>query len=138
MQNRKRFRSCVILACGFPRFVRWGQVILNGLWALGAAWPRTRTSNPVSRLFRPWFEHRRARAAFGLCLLATIAVTGVLGTPIIAAGDRSSQQEIGAELTIVPAPQAVVVSTDRTFRMPVFPVDISQSFQTSHPGIDLR
>lgn len=100
--------------------------------------PKTRKSNPVSKLVRPWFEHRRWRGAVGVNLIAGLLFVGVVGSPVAAEFPTlSSTSSAEVEISMLEAPQTVV-STEERYQMPVEPIGVSQGFHRYHPGVDIR
>lgn len=100
--------------------------------------PKTRKSNPVSKLVRPWFEHRRLQGIVGVHLIAGLLFVGFVGSPVTAefpTVSRTSSSEV--EVTILETPGAVV-STEQRYQMPVELIGISQGFHRYHPAVDLR
>lgn len=113
--------------------------ISRSLLSVADLWPKTRKSNPLSKLVRPWFEHQWVHGIVGVHLVLLLALFGVTGSPVSAefpsgSGDASSEVEV----SVVAAPKAVVITTKRQFQMPVELTSVSQGFYRYHPGVDLR
>ncbi len=92
--------------------------------------PKTRVSNPVSKLLRPIFEAKRARAAAGgfLSVVSFILAVGVY--PMI------KQTPVSAlELTKLPV-SVITVNSGPSLSLPQM-TGISQGFWSEHPGIDI-
>jgi len=101
--------------------------------AFGALLPKTRKSNPLSKLLRPILMHKRVRAALGAQLAgAMILVGSVSADP----GDLEAYPI--AEVPVI-AEEAVVVVTEERFTDPIEKITgTSQGFHAFHRGIDLR
>lgn len=92
--------------------------------------PKTRYSNPVSKLLRPLFEAKKAKMAFGGFLSAASFVLAVGIYPFI------GQSPVSAlEPTMVP----VEIETTMAGPAKLLPnmKTISQGFWSAHPGIDI-
>jgi len=111
---------------------------IDSLLAQALAWlPKTRTSHPISKLLRPWFEHRRVRGVLGFNLAALVLLVGLVDSPVAASSAFMSNATLPTEPALVYS-QPVVTITERRFQMPVSPSGISQGFQQFHPGVDLQ
>lgn len=94
--------------------------------------PRTRKSNPFSKLLRPLFEKGRFKYYLGIQLAGAAAVLGVVTYPA-QAFDYSISQGSYVDGT----PSEVV--TETTFQFPLTSsYDLSQGYYRLHPGVDLR
>ncbi len=92
--------------------------------------PRSVGSNPISRLFRPVFEAKRTRGAFGGVLSAASFVLAMGVYPVIKQSPVSALEPTAPAIaieTVVAGPQKPLPAM-RT---------ISQGFWTGHPGIDI-
>lgn len=95
--------------------------------------PKTRTSNPLSKLLRPVFERRgTVHKALGTQFAALIVAIGALSLPTstlgVVAVDASQFGQID-----------VPVVTNKTITYPVAEaLGISQGFSIFHPGVDIR
>lgn len=108
------------------------------LVSISALLPKTRTSNPLSKLLRPALEYQRLRGIVGIQLVVALTVVGLAGSPISADFPSGSNDSYETEISVVEAPRAVVVTTERQFQMPVSLIGVSQGFHRYHPGVDLR
>ena len=99
--------------------------------------PKTRSSNPLSKLVRPFLEHRRMRGIFGVQLVAALTFVGLSGSPVVADFPSGASDE-QVEITVVEAPETVVRTTESPFQMPAELIGVSQGFTSYHPGVDLR
>lgn len=92
--------------------------------------PKTPGSHPVSRLFRPIFEAKRTKTAFGGLLSAASFVLAVGVYPVI---KSSPAQALG------PVEANVVVETTMAGPARLLPAmkRVSQGFYPWHPGIDV-
>lgn len=92
--------------------------------------PKTRVSHPVSKLFRPIFEAKRSRGAFGGVLSAAGFVVAMGIYPIAYKSPVSALEPLGGTIAIEtalsgpgkPLPQMT---------------GVSQGFWAGHPGIDI-
>lgn len=100
--------------------------------------PKTRTSNPLSKLVRPVFEHKLTRGAFGAQLALALSLVGLTGSAATAGFPSGASDSPEVEISVVDAPKTVVVTTERPFQMPVELIGVSQGFHSYHPGVDLR
>lgn len=91
--------------------------------------PKTRTSNPISRLIRPMFEKKSIKSAFGGFMSIASLASGLIFLP-------SNQDAIAAN--IQPFNQEVEIETKKSFSnvLPEY-TGISQGFHFGHPGIDI-
>lgn len=122
----------------YRRVGEWLAGLDMALGMLAAVFPKTRTSNPVSKLLRPAFEHRRVQGVLGIQLVVALTVVGLTGSPISADFPSGSNDSYETEISVVEAPRAVVVTTERQFQIPVSLIGVSQGFHRYHPGVDLR
>lgn len=91
--------------------------------------PKTRVSNPVSKLFRPVFEAKNARAAFGGFLsVASLIMVGVY--PLAKRAPVSALEPISLPVEIVTA------SSGPSLLLPQM-TGVSQVFWSQHPGVDI-
>ncbi len=91
--------------------------------------PKTRVSNPVSKLFRPVFEARNAKAAFGGFLsMASLLMVGVY--PL------AKQAPVSAlDPTSLPV-EVITAGSGPSLLLPQM-TGVSQRFWSEHPGIDI-
>ncbi len=91
--------------------------------------PKTRVSNPVSKLFRPVFEAKKAKAAFGGFLsVASLIMVGVY--PL------AKQTPVSAlEPTSLPI-EVVTAGSGPSLLLPQM-TGVSQGFWSEHLGIDI-
>lgn len=93
--------------------------------------PKAGASNPVSKLFRPIFEAKKAKTAVGGFLSAASLVFSVGVYPIISQSPVSALE-----------PSVVPVEIETTITGPEKPLPevkgISQGYWSEHPGLDLR
>lgn len=91
--------------------------------------PKTRTSNPISKLFRPVFEKKSLKSALGGVISITSLASGLFFLP----GDQtviaSNIQPFDQNITIETQKSTVNVLPNNT--------GVSQYFHLGHPGIDL-
>ena len=109
--------------------------MINKLYKkLRALLPRTRKSNPISKLLRPLLEKKRALPTL-MTTGAAVGMVMVMAIPSTHAFEYSKAQE----MKLVDATEVREVSTKSRF---VFPVPdslgISQNYHTFHHGIDVR
>jgi murein DD-endopeptidase MepM/ murein hydrolase activator NlpD len=92
--------------------------------------PKKRTSHPISKFFRPVFEKRNIKAAFGGLISMTTLASGMFILP----GDQSAM----ASANLQPFDQEVVIETKRSL-VNVLPINtgVSQEFHVGHAGIDI-
>ena len=122
-QTKKRVYSA------WKGFFESFQKVSEGLLAL---LPKTRTSNPFSKLLRPALQHRRLKTILGANLTgAMILVGSVSASP----GDLESFPE--AETQVI-SEETVMVTTQTRFQKPFTTTGISQGFYRFHRGVDLR
>lgn len=122
----------------YRRVGEWFAGLNTALEAFAAVFPKTRTSNPVSKLLRPAFEHRRVQGVLGVQLVVALGLVGLTGSPIAAEFPSGANDSPQVEISVVEAPGAVVVTTERQFQIPVSTIGVSQGFYRYHPGVDLR
>src|SRR3989338_5522164 len=91
--------------------------------------PKTRVSNPVSKLFRPIFEAKKAKAAFGGFLsVASLLMVGVY--PL------AKQTPVSAlEPTSLPI-EVITAGSGPSLLLPQM-TGVSQGFWSEHPGVDI-
>ena len=91
--------------------------------------PKTRVSNPVSKLFRPMFEAKKAKAAFGGFLsVASLLMVGVY--PL------AKQTPVSAlEPTSLPI-EVITAGSGPSLLLPQM-TGVSQGFWSEHPGVDI-
>jgi murein DD-endopeptidase MepM/ murein hydrolase activator NlpD len=132
----------------FSKILQWRQVLyqrVGNLFAvidsnlafLSSSLPKTRKSNPLSKLVRPWFEHKHLRGIVGVNLFAWLLFVGVVGSPVAAEFPSGSTDSHEVEISMLEAPDAVV-ATERKYQMPVELIGVSQGFHRYHPAVDLR
>ena len=92
--------------------------------------PKTRTSHPLSKLFRPVFEKKNIKAVFGGFISMTTLASGMFMLP----GDQSTV----ALANLQPFDQEVVIETKRSL-ISVLPdnTGVSQEFHLGHSGTDI-
>lgn len=93
--------------------------------------PKTRVSNPVSKLLRPLFEAKKARAAFGGLLSASSLILAVGVYPLAKYTPVSALEPVNlptVEITTAESGPAIPVPTL---------TGVSQGFSSGHPGIDI-
>lgn len=96
--------------------------------------PRTKYSHPISRLFRPVFEHVSVRRFIGTQLAAMSVAISALSVPASALGVVWPWQTLAAENQI-----QIDVNTLESAIQPVpETIGISQGFHLLHPGLDIR
>ncbi len=91
--------------------------------------PKTRTSHPISKLFRPVFEKKSIKSVLGGVISVTSLASGLFFLP----GD---QTVIAAN--IQPFDENVSIETQKSFAN-VLPdnTGVSQEFHLGHPGMDI-
>jgi len=91
--------------------------------------PKTRTSNPFSKLFRPMFEKKTIKSVMGGVISMTSLASGLIFIPadqgVIAANIQSSNTDI-----------SFVTNNKFSDVLPSY-TGVSQGFRGGHPGIDL-
>jgi len=92
--------------------------------------PKSVASNPISRLFRPIFEAKRTKGAFGGILSAASFVITLGVYPIV------KQSPISALEPITPAATIETMINGPKKTLPQMKT-ISQGFWAGHPGIDI-
>jgi len=92
--------------------------------------PKTRLANPVSKLLRPFFEAKKAKAAFGGFLSAASFVLAVGVYPFMGQSPVSALEPVmvPVEIETTVAGPAKLLPNMKT---------ISQGFWSAHPGIDI-
>ena len=109
--------------------------------------PKTSKSHPLSKLLRPWLEHRRFRGAFGASLIVLLVGLGLFGSPSSARSDFVSasltskaaiDETSETEIAVVETPKNIAFSTEKRYQMPVETIGISQGFHRYHHGVDMR
>lgn len=126
----------------------WFCFVENLLFSYSAIFAyNTESSNHLSKILRPWFEHQRIRGVFGFTLILSLLIFGIFGTSVSSSSNSvfasfSSNIDIDnseeAEISVVETPKEAVVITEKRFQMPVALISASQGFQNYHPGVDLR
>lgn len=91
---------------------------------------RMRSGNKLSRFFRHFFEHKKAKRIVVSQLPIIILVSGLIQNPNSAI---SKEIEINVTLEI----NNLQISTQKGIQYPVKNVKISQGYHFFHPGIDL-
>lgn len=104
------------------------QEYLNQLFRL--AKDRRYSSHPISRVLRRVFEAKKVKQLFGLNLMAIIFFTGVV-SPSISAFSANTE----AEITNI-SPQIVQLTTERSVRIPVDSLKITQGYHLFHRAVD--
>lgn len=91
--------------------------------------PKTRTSNPISKLIRPMFEGKTIKAALGGVISMTSLASGLVFLPIDQTVVAANIQTLNTEIP---------VETRKSYAnvLPAY-TGISQGFHYGHPGIDL-
>ncbi|MFZ3068955.1 MAG: M23 family metallopeptidase [Microgenomates group bacterium] len=91
--------------------------------------PKTRTSNPVSKLIRPMFEGKTIKAALGGVISMTSLASGLVFLPIDQSVVAANVQTLNTEIPI---------ETRKSYAnvLPAY-TGVSQGFRFGHPGIDL-
>lgn len=121
------------------RWVGESFAIFDSRLALALSFlPKTRKSNLLSKLVRPWFEHRRLRGIVGVNLIVGLLFFGVIGSPVVAEFPSGSTDSYDVAISMLEAPKTVVVTTKRKYQMPVELTGVSQGFNRYHPAVDLR
>lgn len=94
--------------------------------------PRTRKSNPVSKLLRPIFEKKQFPTLLGVQLIATSMVASVMVYP-------TQALEPSVEENTVVTAELNQVLTEQTFRQPLEQtLGVSQGYNFFHRGVDIR
>lgn len=94
--------------------------------------PKTRTSNPVSKILRPIFEHKNLNKLLGTNLAALTLMTGATSIPVSALGVIPGNGLYANSIE-------VVVETNHSITYPLAkPLGVSQGFSVFHPGMDIR
>ncbi len=107
---------------------------LNGfkLESLSGLIPKTRTSNPISKILRPLFENRNINKILGTNLAVLTLVTGASSIPVSALGVIPAQAVYANTIE-------VEVQTNKTVAYPLEkPLGMSQGYNVFHPGVDIR
>lgn len=96
----------------------------------GLRLPKTRASNPISKLMRPFFETKRARTFFGGFLSVSSLVLAVGIYPL------AKERPVSA---LEPLNIPVVLETAVSGPAKVLPAmkGVSQGYWSEHPGIDI-
>lgn len=92
--------------------------------------PKTRVSNPVSKLLRPIFEAKKARAAAGGFLSVASLVLAVGVYPMVKQAPVSALEPTRLPVEIVTA------NSGPSLPLPQM-TGVSQEFWSEHPGIDI-
>lgn len=104
-----------------------------GLKKILAIWPKTRKSNPLSKLLRPVFESGKTRT-----LLAAQGMVLLVATSASAPASQAFDYKQVAE-EVVDASQVAVMTTKSGHAYPVgAALGVSQHYHTFHPGLDIR
>lgn len=93
--------------------------------------PKTRKSNPVSKMLRPLFEGRKFKSFFGVQMAGFAVVLGLATYPAHAfnyANTRAVYVDGAIDSPVV---------TETSFVFPLDDYGVSQEYQRFHPGIDL-
>lgn len=99
----------------------------------GSLLPKTRKSNPISKLLRPVFEKRKIRSYFGVQIAVFSVVMGITAYPT-QAFDYPEQ-----EAYFVDGSEINEVVTENTFQFPLEQyTGTSQGYHRFHPGVDLK
>ncbi|HSV94821.1 MAG TPA: M23 family metallopeptidase [Spirochaetia bacterium] len=91
--------------------------------------PKTRTSNPVSKLVRPMFEGKTYKAVLGGAISVTSLASGLIFLPADQTVVAANLQTLNTEITLETRKSFTNVLPEYT--------GISQGFHLGHPGIDL-
>jgi len=91
--------------------------------------PKTRVSNPFSKLLRPVFENKWIRTALGGGFAMTTLASGLILLPADSATVLASYPIIDTETVLETKKSMVVVIPDLT--------GVSQGFYLGHPGMDI-
>lgn len=98
---------------------------------IGLRLPKTPGSHPVSRLFRPIFEARRAKAAFGGLLSAASFILAVVIYPVLSGSPVQALGQVEANEIVIETtssgPAKLLPNMKRT----------SQGYSALHPGVDI-
>lgn len=103
---------------------------------IGLVLPKTKTSNPISKFFRPVFEHKMAQQILGVPLVALTVLGGASQVSLAAAGV--------VPLTMAESQKAMVeinvpIETEESVKYPVAEaIGVSQGYNVFHNGIDIR
>lgn len=91
--------------------------------------PKTRTSNRVSKLFRPMFETKAVKSILGGVISLTSVASSLVFLPIDQSVMATNVQSLNADIP---------VETKKSFAnvLPAY-TGISQGFHYGHPGLDL-
>lgn len=94
--------------------------------------PKTRKSNPISKLLRPVFESQAIKTVVGSQLAVLTLLTGLLSIPVSAYGVVNIDQSFHPEFD-------VQVKTDSSLTYPVPEAyGVSQGYNVVHKAIDIR
>jgi len=92
--------------------------------------PKTRVSNPVSKLIRPLFEKKRLKSVLGGLLSATTLLSSALWVPVGAYEGISTQSFVpNAEISVETKKSAFLVVPEMR--------GVSQRYNRWHPGADI-
>ncbi len=92
--------------------------------------PRTRVSNPISKLLRPFFEARKARVAFGGFLSASSLILALGVYPLAKQTPVSALEPTSLPLAVETAATGPVIALPGM-------TGISQRYWSEHPGVDI-
>lgn len=121
-----------------PKNTVIGRLVIALVKAMGRAvrglLPRTRKSNPVSKLFRPVFETAAVKNLMGVQLTIVALLTGMLSSIPVSALGVVSSDIVDLERRI-----EVRVKTDSSLTYPVpEAIGVSQTYHVFHAGVDIR
>ena len=91
-----------------------------------------RAGNPISRVFRRVFEHKRLRAVLGSNIVAL-----VFAASFIPATSTDYFNDFSAEDSLVLS-QRIEFATEKGVQYPLEEVYINQGYRVYHPGIDFE
>lgn len=95
-------------------------------------WPKTRSSNPVSKILRPMFEHKNIHKILGSQLAVLTLITGATSVPVSALGVIPAGATYSNSIE-------VTVQTNKTVVYPLaHPLGMSQGFSVFHQAVDIR
>lgn len=101
--------------------------------AVLSVFPKTRKSNPLSKLLRPIFEAKKIKAYLGLQIAGAAIFAGVVTYP-------TQEFDYGTtEVAYIDAGVEQVVETEETFQFPLTDYyGVSQWYSYYHPAYDIR
>src|SRR3989344_1359674 len=91
--------------------------------------PRTRVSNPISKLLRPFFEARKAKVAFGGFLSASSLILALGVYPLAKQTPVSALEPTSLPLAVETAATGPVIALPGM-------TGVSQRYWSEHPGLD--